>query len=66
MEMITQGGLNFAELGEKPQNQQVGVKLANSIDNMYVSQTHGYEADDAGRERRQSYDTVCILLTTRI
>lgn len=32
--MINQGGLNFAGLGEKPQDQQVGVKLVNSIDNV--------------------------------
>lgn len=32
--MINSGGLNFVGLGEKPQNQQVGVKLASSIDNV--------------------------------
>lgn len=34
MEMINQWGFNFVGLGEKPQDQQVGVKLVNSIDNV--------------------------------
>lgn len=50
MEMINQGGLNFVGLGEKPQDQQAGVKSVNSTDNMQVSQAHEQERDNAGRE----------------